>query len=107
MGVLHCTTARCNGRLFGYLRSIIAPSLKDETKTEGPGVTSGAGNGSNVGVQNLKPRLPRTFWDRAKCPIFTASPIVSAGGDPGVYDASQLNSLNAATLQQIVSHHVM
>ena len=33
-------------------------------------------------------------------PTFTASPIVSAGGDPGVFDASQLNSLNAATLQQ-------
>lgn len=34
MGVLHCTTARCNGRLFGYLLAIVAPSLEDETKTE-------------------------------------------------------------------------
>ena len=34
MGVLHCTTARCNGKLFGYLLAIVAPSLEDEAKTE-------------------------------------------------------------------------
>lgn len=33
-------------------------------------------------------------------PEFTASPIVSAGADPGVYDASQKNSLSALGAQQ-------
>ena len=34
LGALHCMTARCNGRLFGYLVSIVAPSLDRRDRTE-------------------------------------------------------------------------
>ena len=33
-GVLHVTTARCNGRMLGYLMALIAPSLEDAAKRE-------------------------------------------------------------------------
>ncbi len=34
-GALHITTARQNGRMFGYLLALTAPSLESETKCEG------------------------------------------------------------------------
>jgi len=34
LGALHCMTARCNGRLFGYLVSIVAPSLDRSDRTD-------------------------------------------------------------------------
>lgn len=34
IGALQCVTARCNGRLFGYLVSIVAPSLDRADRTE-------------------------------------------------------------------------
>ena len=33
-GVLHVTTARCNGKMFGYLMSIFSPTLYDSGRTE-------------------------------------------------------------------------
>lgn len=34
IGCLHCMTARCNGRLFGYLVSIVTPSLDRRDRTQ-------------------------------------------------------------------------
>lgn len=34
LGVLHVTTARCNGRMFGYLMAIVSPTLYSADRTE-------------------------------------------------------------------------
>ena len=34
VGILHITTARQNGRMFGYLVAITAPSLQSDDRTE-------------------------------------------------------------------------
>lgn len=34
VGALQCVTARCNGRIFGYLMTVIGPSLDDPNATE-------------------------------------------------------------------------
>lgn len=34
LGYMQITTARCNGRMFGYLMAVVSPSLDDPNKTE-------------------------------------------------------------------------
>ena len=39
LGAMHITTARCNGRIFGYLMTVITPSLASPDVTSGTNLT--------------------------------------------------------------------
>lgn len=71
-GVLQITTARCNGRMFGYLMSIVTPSLVSEGRTAAANTTfyadpSFPGLGGKIQRAALKALQARgvdeVFWE--------------------------------------------
>jgi GNAT superfamily N-acetyltransferase len=62
LGALQCLTARCNGRMFGYLVSVIAPSLDDPNIQNAEHTLFYA----EPGVRNLGMRLQRQALERLR-----------------------------------------
>jgi len=62
IGCLHCMTARCNGRLFGYLVSVVAPSLDSPQRTEAQHTIFFA----HPAIRNLGMRLQRAAVETLK-----------------------------------------